>query len=622
MQTTGQMKNWYSTGALVLLAVLFLALTMLSGAFLKGLRVDLTEHGLYTLNQGTVNLLRSLEDPVTIDFFFSEDASRDLPQVRDYARRVHELLDEMALHANGNLRIRRIDPKPFSEEEDQAARFGLEAVPVGAAGDGLYLGIAGTNLVDGLEVLPFLSPNREPFLEYELARMIHVLSRPDRPRVGLLAGLPLSGGFDMRAQQRRPPWAIHEQLEDLFDIETIGPESEQLPDTLDALVVIHPPELGDAMNYAIDQFVLGGGKLLVFVDPFAEMDPGPDPGDPMAAFAADQGSTLSALFEAWGLRFDQEHFVADLGQALQVSMEAGQAAVRHPAIIGVTRDRISRDDVVTGDLDSVNLASAGHLELSAESPLVFEPLLMSSEQAGLLPVDRLRFLADPSALIAEIGPTGEPYVFAARISGEVESAFPDRGGDAAHLESGTINAIIVADTDLLADRLWVQRQSIFGTVLLTPFANNGDFAVNAVDNLLGDADLIRVRSRAVSTRPFTLVESLRREAEASLRATEQHLEAELRETEQRLTELQQRRGDNDLTVLTPEQEAEIDRFIAQRLEIRRQLRQVRRDLDRDIEALGNRVKIVNIALMPALVTVFALWMAWRRRRRQHLGEGA
>lgn len=621
MAAIRQMKNWYSGGALVLLAVLFIALTMLSGALLKGVRLDLTEHGLYTLNEGTVNLLRSLDEPVTLNFFFSEEASRELPQVRNYARRVQELLEEMALRSDDMLRVRRIDPRPFSEEEDEAARFGLEAVPVGAAGDSLYMGIAGTNLVDGVEVLPFLSPTREPFLEYELARMIFVLSRPDRPRVGLLSALPLAGGFDMRTQQRREPWAVHEQLDDLFEIEVVRPEADGLPRQLDALVVIHPRDLSEAMEYAIDQFVIGGGRLLAFVDPYAEADPGPDTGDPAAAFAMDRESALPALFTAWGLEFDRDRFVADPEQALQVSLEAGRPPVRHPGIVGVTRDRINRDDVVTGDLDSINLSSAGYLELSADSPLELTPLVESSPRAGLLPTERLRMLADPSELSAEVGSTGEPFVFAARLSGRVESAFPDHNDNEDHLDAGVLNAIVVADTDLLADRLWVQRQRFFGTVILSPFANNGDLAVNAVDNLLGNADLISVRSRAVSTRPFTLVDSLRREAEANLRATEQRLEAELRDTEQRLTELQQGRGDEDLMVLTPEQEAEIDRFIDQRLEIRRQLRQVRRDLDRDIETLGNRVKMINIALMPALVTVFALLLAWRRRRRQHLGQG-
>lgn len=611
------MKNWYSGGALILLAVLFLALTMLSGTLLTGARIDLTENRLYTLSDGTVNLLRAIEEPITLEFYFSEDASSELPQVRNFARRVQELLDEMTRRSNGGLQVRRVDPRPFSEEEDQAARFGLESVPVGRTGDNLYLGIVGTNLLDGVEVLPFISPAREAFLEYELARMVYVLSRPERPRVGLLTGLPMDGGFDMQTGQRREPWAIHDQIDQMFEIERVSRSVTELPQGIDALVLVHPREIGEDLLADIDRFVLAGGRLLVFVDPLAEADPGPDPSDPMGALTADRHSSLEPLFSSWGLVFESERFVADMGQALQVSTQQGRSTVRHPAIIGVTRARMNPDDVTTGELDSVNLASAGALSLSEDSGLSLEPLLWSSMQSGQLDAERLRFLGDPTELAAEMAVTGNSYVLAARLTGPAPSAFPESNGN----ESGEINVIVVADTDLLSDRFWVQRQRFFGTVLLEPFASNGDFVINAIDNLLGNADLISVRSRGVSSRPFDLVEALRREAEQRLRATEQRLEAELAETERRLNDLQQARGDADLTVLSAEQEAEIDRFMEQRIDIRRQLRQVRRDLDQDIEALGTRVKMINIALMPALVTLFALWLGWQRRQRMRKSRG-
>ncbi len=611
------MKNIYSASALVFLAVLFLALTILSGAAIKGARLDLTEHKLYTLSEGTINLLQAIEEPITLEFYFSEETSAELPMVRNFARRVQELLDEMATRSGGQLRVRRIDPRPFSEEEDLADSYGLEGVPVGAAGENLYLGIVGTNMVAGLEVLPFISPAREAFLEYELARMIYILSQPERPRVGLLSGLPMDGRLDMQTGQQQEPWAVREQIGEMFEIEPIQASDDALPADIDVLVLVHPGDLSADMLRDIDRFVLEGGRLLAFVDPYSESDPGPDP---TAAMAMDRTSSLEGLFEAWGVEFDTDVFVADLGQALQVALQAGQRPVRHPAIIGVTADNMNPDDVVTGELDAINLASPGHLELTDSSSLELEPLLMSSANAGLVDAERLRFLEDPGELMAEVAVTGDRYVLAARLSGEVGSAF--EMDNAAGPTSGPLNAIVVADTDLLADRYWVQRQRFFGSSILDPFAGNGDFVINAIDNLLGNADLISVRSRATGNRPFTLVESLRREAEQNLLATEQRLEAELAEAERRLTELQQARGDTDLSVLTPEQEAELDRFMEQRIEIRRQLRQVRRDLDRDIEALGTRVKAVNIALMPALVTVLALFMAWRRRRNARVAAEA
>lgn len=611
------MKNWYTSTALALLAVLFLAVTLINTQALKGLRLDLTEDKLYTLSDGTANLLESLDEPVTLHYFFSEAASSELPVVRNFARRVDELLTEMAETAGDSLRIRRVDPEPFTEAEDEAARFGLQAVPIGQSGDSLYLGVAGTNSLDDVEAIEFLQPNREEFLEYELAQMIYTLSQPEPPRVGLVSGLPITGGMDPRTGQRREPWVIHDQLNEMFDVVSIQPGADELPDGLDVVVLIHPKNLSADLEYAVDQFVLGGGRLLAFVDPHAEADPGPNPSDPMAAMNADRASGLPALFSAWGVEYDTSRFVADLGQAMQVSVRGGQAK-RHPGVIGVEGEAINDEDVVTGELDTINVSSAGSLALADDSPLALEALLKSSGQSELLDTRRLTMLRDPESLLEGFEGGGEPLTLAARLSGTVDSAYSDRSGDG-HAESGDLNAIVVADTDMLSDRFWVQRQNFFGSSVLNPFANNGDFVINAIDNLLGNADLISVRSRATSARPFTLVDELRREAEEDLRATEQRLEAELRETEQRLTELQQSRGDSELSVLTEEQEAEVDRFMQQRVEIRRQLRQVRRELDEEIEALGTRLKLINIGLMPLLVTVFALLLAWRRRNRHKEG---
>jgi len=622
------MKNLYSSSALIVLAVLFVVLTVLTGIVLRGARLDLTENNLYTLSEGTVNIVESLEQPIRLRLYFSDSLSEDLPQIRQYATRVWELLREIAAESGGMITLERIDPQPFSEAEDDAARYGLEAVPLNQAGDNLYLGIVGTNAVDGLEVLSFLAPNRESFLEYDLARMISTLDQPELPTVGLISGLPISGGFNMQTGQRRPAWAVHDQWSELFNLTTIEANVSELPDGLDALVVVHPKSLSEDLLFAIDQFVLGGGRLLAFVDPYAEADPGENPNDPTARFMAARSSTLGPVFEAWGIEFDSASFVADVGRALQVTLRQGEPPVRHPAILGLTAEDLSGSDIVTGELNLINVASAGALlsagdgqQDDAPSRPAIEPLIESSERSGLLPAERLRMGGDPAALLGELGIDETRYVLAARITGEAASAFPDRVG-AEDIERGRVEAIVVADTDLLSDNMWVQRQSFFGSTILSPFADNGALAVNAVENLLGDADLISIRSRSTSTRPFTLVENLRREAEARLRETEQRLEAELRETENRLTELQQARGDTDLSILTPEQEAEIDRFMEQRLEIRRQLRQVRRELDEDIEALGTRVKIINIALMPLLVTIFALVVAWRRRKAQHGGQAA
>lgn len=603
------MRSFYSVSSLLLLAVLFLVLTIISGSALRGMRVDLTEQGLYTLSSGSVDILKSLEEPVTLNFYFSEDASADFPMVRNFARRVQELLDEMSERADGQLVVSRIDPAPFSEAEDRAAGYGLEAVPTGRGDDSLYLGVVGTNMIDGLEVLPFLSPAREQFLEYELMRAIYLLSRPDKPAVGLLDGLGMRGGFDMQTAQTRPPWAIHDQIHELFDVKTISADDDSLPKEIEALVLVHPQNLGEALVEDIERFLAGGGRLLAFVDPWAESAAPDNPDDPVAAMSMDRASDLSLLFDAWGLKLDSNRFVADAGLGLQISLGQGSGTVRHAGILGVAAENMSSDDVITGELDAVNVATVGHLALDDDSSLTLEPLLQSSSRADLLDTGQLQFLQDPAELMDQMGATGELYVLAARLGGQASYMQPEQD------EKYDLNALVVADADVLADHFWVSRQQFFGTTLLEPFAGNGDFVINAIDNLLGNAALISIRSRAVSNRPFKLVDSLRREAEQDLRSTEQRLEAELAETEQRLSELQQARGDTNLSILTEEQEAELNRFMDQRLDIRRQLRQVRHELDARIEALGTRLKIINIALMPIIVTAFALGLLVFRRRR-------
>ncbi len=615
------MRNPVHIAILVSLALVFLALNLINSNLLKGMRVDLTEDRLYTLSEGTTNLLGRLDEPIRLTLYFSEGTSRDLPMIRSYANRVEELMREMADRSDGMLQVRRVDPRPFSEEEDEAERLGLQPIPIGSGEDTLIFGVAGTNAVDGLEAIPFLQPDKEAFLEYELARMVQILNQPDPPRVGLLSGLPLSGGINPATGGPDEPWAIHDQIDQLFDVEEIEATGETLPEDLDALVLVHPAGLSEDLIREIDRFALEGGRLLVFVDPHAEAAPGGNPMDPGAGADVMRESSLEQLFQAWGIDFELGYVVADLEQALQITMQQGQQPVLHPAIIGVTGENLNQQDVVTAELSTVNLSSAGHFSLISDAPAGFEPLLKSSLNSALVPAQRLEMLEDPGQLIAEVDPTGVQYVMAARLTGTVPSAFSGEDRDNAHPAEGELNAILVGDTDLLSDPYWVQRQNLFGQSLLNPFAGNGDFVVNAIDNLLGDAALIQVRSRGIAQRPFDRVERLRREAERDLRSTQDRLEAELQETEQRLGQLQQARGDTDLAVLTAEQEAEIDRFLEQRLEIRQQLRQVQRELDQEIEALGTRLKVINIGLVPALVILFALGLALYRRRKRP-GTGA
>ncbi|MGA0265850.1 MAG: Gldg family protein [Lysobacterales bacterium] len=614
-------QSLFSAGSIALLLVLFIALVILSEGLLRGWRLDLTENRQYTLSAGTENILSSLEEPVTVRLFFSEQASREFPQVRDYAKWVGEMLDELAERSDGRLTIRRINPLPFSPEEDEAAGFGLQAVPVGTGGESLYFGLVGTNSLDDVQVMSFLQPSKEQFLEYDLAKMIATLSRPEQQKVGLLTSLDMGPGFDPMSQSVRAAWVIYDQLDQLFELETISATADSLPADIDLLFLAHPRDLSEAMRYQIDQFVLGGGRLMLFLDPFAESDTGGDPSDPMARLNAGSSSNLESMLAAWGVSYDPAQVIGDLQYALQVSVGPGTPPVRHLGILSMDRDGLNDSDMITADLEAINTSSAGWLTPIPDTDTQFEPLISTSENAAPLDASRLRFLSNPLDLLDGFKPSGDRYPVAARLSGPARSAFerPPEGQDPdLHRASATdagINIVVFADTDILTDRLWVQKQNFLGQTLVNSFADNGSLVINGVDHLLGSQDLISIRTRATSTRPFDRVAALRLLAEKEFRVTEEKLQRELEETERKLTEMQSVREDADLTVLSEAQQDEIQRFVDQRLQIRKELREVRHSLDRDIDALSTRLKVINIALVPALVIVVALLLSHVRRRR-------
>lgn len=607
---------------LLVLAFVFLAGVALV-TVLPAARVDLTQNRLYTLSDGTRKIVGTIPEPINVYLFFSDRATADVPQLRTYAGRVREMLEEFASRSDGKLKLRVIDPLPFSEEEDRATAFGLRPINLGNNADPIYFGIAATNSVGDDEIIPFLDPAKESFLEYDLARLIYSLANPKKPVVGLLSTLPMTAGFDPMTQQIRQPWVVADQLRQLFDLRMLQPGLEKLDDDIQVLMLVHPKNLSDGTLYAIDQFIVRGGHAVIFADPYAEMDQG-DPADPMGGIDGGGGraSNLEKLFSAWGVSVDSSTVVGDDRYALAVG-GADRGPVRHLGIIGVTKDGMSQDDVITSGLNVVNMAFAGHIARSESAVAEVTPVILSSDKAGLIPTSSLPLASDPDLLRDGFEPTGDRYTLAARITGKVPSAFP-ADGRPGHTAAAAepINVLLVADTDLLSDRLWAQTQEFLGQRLTTAFANNGDLAVNALDNLLGSGDLISIRSRATFQRPFTRVQELRREAELRFRSAEERLQAELQETDARLNELQASRPDQGTELLSPQQEAEIARFQARRLELRKELRQVQRDLDRDIERLGTRLKVLNVALVPVIISVLSVILVLIRRQARQAGAAA
>ncbi len=603
-------RNFISGLGLFLLALAFVMVILLNNLWFSGIRVDLTENKLFTLAAGTREIVEDIDEPINLYFFFSEKASEDLTTLRAYANRVRELLQEYALLADGKINLQLIDPEPFSDAEDRAAAFGLQGVPANSAGDELYFGLAATNALDDQQVIEFFQPDKEEFLEYEISKLIQNLLVQSKPKVGLLSTLKVQGDIDMNTFQTTPAWVVIDQIDQASELQTIAPDAESLPAGLDLLVLIQPLGLGESLLSSIDQFALSGGRILVFVDPLAEMDQSQV--NPMMGMSGAESSIDFPLLAGWGVLLRKDVVLGDAQQALTVSGADGQP-VRHLSILGLQAQNFNIEDVTLSSLETINVSTAGILDVLDQRSTQVDVLMASSEYA--MPIERLRLkmLGDPSELLPDFKATGLVYPVAVRITGSATSQYPVTvDGDDSVLNTGHLNVIVVADTDILTDRLWVQLQDFFGQRIVSPWANNGDFVTNAVDNLTGSSALISIRSRGRFSRPFEVVQDLRREAEASYLNSANDLQSQLAETERQLGELESSRDEQNLLSLSPEQEATLVRFQQEKLRIRKALRNVRHQLDKDIEMLGSTLKFMNIVLMPLVLTFILLVLKYLR----------
>ena len=641
-----------SIAGLVVALVLLFAVNILGNTVFTSARVDLTENRLYTLSEGTRNILAGLREPITIRLYLSQRLARNLPAINSYAARIKGLLGEYERASNGMVKVRIIDPEPFSEEEDRAVGYGLSGVPLDGGDEKLYMGLVGTNSIDDEDIIPFLSTSRESFIEYDITRMVYNLSSPDLPVIGLLSSLPINGMGPQAALRgvTAPAWVVMEQVDELFEVQTIESDVSRIPDDVDVLLLVHPKQLSDSTLYAVDQFVLGGGRALVFIDPHSETEQAPPQAMPM--LPASRSSELDKLLAAWGVESEPGKVVGDLQIAAKVRMQREQQilTIDYPVWLNVMPDLFDPDDTVTAELGNITFATPGYLQPLEAATTTFRPLIETTEYAALFEAKRLLDpSADPRDLLRDYVPVGHAMVLAARIEGSVKSAFADgppaetKGEDSTaasdnkdgdlekapreHLAASRddINVIVVADTDILADRYWVQVQEFLGNRIAIPSAANGAFVVNALDNLVGSNDLISVRNRGSFIRPFQRVNAIRRQAELQFRQKEEELIQRLDETEQRLVELEQaKQGGESSLILSPEQQQELVRFRQEKVAIRKDLRDVRRNLRRDIDNLGSRLKFINIALIPILIGIGGLAAGlWRiHRRRSHTGAPA
>ncbi len=640
--------------ALVCAAVLFIGINVIADKTLRSARVDLTQQRLFTLSDGSRKTLAKIDEPITVRFYYSKRLGNEIPTYALYAQRVREMLEEYASLSGGKLRLEVLDPIPYSAIEDRAVAFGLQGVPIDQGGEQVYFGVAATNSTDDQQVIPFFQPERERFLEYDLTKLIHSLAFPKKTVVGLVSALPVEGDM-MAAMQGRPmqPFAVIEQLRQLYEVRTIGSDLDKISPDIDVLMLIHPQNLSDKTQYAIDQFVLNGGRALVFVDPNSEIQQSrPSQFNPPGSPA---GSSLDKLFAAWGVEMVPNMVAADRIAARKVNAgSAGRVqAVDYVAWLNLRSANFNKDDYITADLSQINMATSGILQPHEGAKTKFEPLIQTSPQAMKIPAEKFQGpIPDVAGLLSQFKSEDHHLTLAARVTGDVQTAFPDgppkppeskdakpeaQKDDAAPATEPAkqepakdpqvmqskqpINVVVVADTDLLDDRLWVQSSDFFGQRVVIPIANNSDFVANAVEALAGGNDLITLRSRGTSARPFEVVQNIQREADSRYSAKQHELQDKLKATEAKIKDLKSDKAGN--VQLTSEQTATLDSFRGEMLQTRQQLRDVQLALNQEIDRLKARLQFINIALIPILVGIIAVFVGLmrlhRRKRRAVMG---
>ena len=605
---------------------LFLSFNIIIFKVLVNKKIDLTTDKLYTVSENTKSIIKNLSEPINIKLFFSNSLSKELSQIRDYEKRVRELLMSYKKISNKNITIEIIDPRPFTDQEDLANVYGIQGLQLNEEGERFYFGAVFSNSVDDTTVIPFFELDREQFLEYDLTKTIYNLANTTKPNIGLISGLPLVGRVNNsqgNAQYERP-FFIYQTLSEFFNVIDLSLEVSEIPQNVDQLLIVHPKNLSDVTLYAIDQFVMTGKGVTIFTDPFSEFDNSLSKPESEKDFS---NSNLSRLFTSWGFDMKPGMVIGDIVNGRKVSLGPSndQKIVTYVLWLAIQQNLLSNTDIITSNLDYIFLKSAGSIEnLNTNSSLVIEPLIRTSKESMLIERYKMQFRADPEQLLKDFESQDKSYIIGARIKGELDSAFTIE--DIKKIELDTkqhinnikdANIILFADTDLLSDNTWISEQDLFGRNSITPIADNGRMVVNSIESMSGGRNLIGLRGRGSSNRPFLVIEDLQKKAELSFREKQISLQNELQGTEDKLKEIQSNQlGSSESK--TSEQNKAIEEFQRKILSIRKQLRDVQRQLNADIERLENNIKVLNIWTMPLIVIIlyFFIKVFTEKRRKE------
>ena len=614
--------------AVVVAAILFLAVNIISQTVFSAARIDVTEGRVFTLTRETIPVFQDIQEPIVVRVYFSQALSEASPRHAVYYQRVRDLLSQYSALSGGMLQVQYFDPEPFSDVEDRAVGFGLQAVPLGDIGEVGYFGLAATNSTDDQEVISFFNLEREAFIEYDLTKLVYTLSNPEQPKIGLITSLPVDGGMTPgmggMGGTPTPPWQIMDQMRDFFEVERLDADLDEIGEDIDVLVLAQPDALSEIAAYTIDQWILSGGKAIVFADPNLESGNNPQGGMP----APSDLTNTKTLLKAWGLTLDENVVAGDIQAAVRVNTAAGGRPVisDYPAWMNLQAGALNQDDAITGDLKNLTLATAGVLTSDAETTLDIRPLIQTSTDSMKIAGDKVIGLPDVVALFREFEPSGQRLLLGARITGLAKSAFPDgapTNGDgeeseaAAHMDEATesIQVIVVSDADMLADRFWVQESNFFGQRMVVPTADNAAFLINALENLTGTPALSSLRGRGQVSRPFTVVEELRRDAEQQFRSKETELLGRLESLQGEISAIQVNQNGQGESLINEDDQRAITNYRAEILSTRKELREVQRGLREDIDELEGLLKFLNIAGVPIIFGGLMIVLAVLRRRR-------
>ncbi len=632
-----------TAGGVILVFILFVALNVIAGGL--RLRTDLTENNLNTLSPGTRAILKKLDTPVTIRFYLSQSENALPVDLRPFTTRVADLLDEFRSASGGKIEVQRLDPKPDTDAEDSASLDGIEP-RMNESGQPVYMGLAFT-CVDQRVAIPFLNPARERQLEYDIARSISQVTSTKKAVLGVMTTLPMLGtpmdmNMMMMGQRGRPPWIVIEELQRLFEVRDLGMDVKEIPNDVQVLLVAHPAGISESAQFAIDQFILRGGKLVAFLDPFSFTQSAQNR---MPQMAPPQGSSLPKLLEACGLTFDETMVVADATYRTLIDRGSGREDML--AVLSLNANAVNSEDVVTGEIESLLLPMPGAFQGAPSAGLRKDVLLSSSKEAQL--VETFRAQAGGNDLIEGFRPSGDSYALALRLTGKFKTAFPDGPPAAAKSEAegsaseGTeqqkdekpkedsaeqkkpdslkestseTSILLFADSDLLYDEFSVRVGNLLGQEIRMQLNENLTLVVNAIEQMAGDENLISIRSRGDASRPFTVIRNLENAAEEKFRARVAEFTAELSEVRSKLSEIESSRKPGQNIILSPEMQADLLGLRKKEAELDKTVRELRRQLRRDVETLQTSIKWLNILGMPALVVALGATVVAIRRRRQ------